>query len=174
VVGPTAAPYLALLAKGVDVPTVLGELAELQAPIAGAIDRESGPFKTREIGGVEAQSLSLSPVVDLTYAGSGDELIVATSPGAVERYLSGAEPLADTGAFEKVTRPFADEVSLLLYLGFRDLLALGERLFLAEDPTYARYAVDLRTLDAAALAVTSTPSELNTDARVTVGEPQEP
>jgi len=177
VVGPTGAPYLALLAKGVDVPTVLGELAELQAPIAGAIDRKSGPepaFKTREIGGVEAQSLSLSPVVDLTYAGSGDELIVATSPGAVERYLSEAEPLADTGAFEKVTRPFADEVSLLLYLGFRDLLALGERLFLAEDPTYARYAVDLRTLDAAALAVTSTPSELNTDARVTVGEPQEP
>jgi hypothetical protein len=172
--GPTGAPYLALVARGVDVPSVLDELEQLQGPIAAAVDPGGGrepDFETREIGGIEAQLLPLSPVVDLTYAAAGDQLIVATSPGAVERYLADAEPLAGAESFERVTRSFDDEVSALLYLGFRDLLALGERLFLAEDPTYARYAVELRALDAAALAVTQTPSELRVDARVTIGGP---
>jgi hypothetical protein len=172
VVGPTGAPYLALLAKGFDVPAVLDDLGRLEEPIAGAVDPGGGPepqFEAREVGGIDAQVLPLSPVVDLTYAAIGDQLIVATSPGAIERYLADAEPLAGADSFERVTRSFDDQVSLLLYLGFRDLLALGERLFLAEDPTYARYAVDLRTLDAAALAVTQTPSELRLDARVTIG-----
>ncbi len=170
--GPTGAPYLALVANGVDVPALLDDLEQLQAPIAAAVDPGSGrepKFETREVGGIEAQVLPLSPVVDLTYAAGGDQLIVATSPGAVERYLADGEPLAGAESFERATRSFDDEVSALLYLGFRDLLALGERLFLAEDPTYARYAVDLRALDAAALAVTQTPSELRVDARVTIG-----
>ena len=55
---------------------------------------------------------------------------------------------------------------MLLYLDFPDLLDLGERLFLAEDPTYARFALDLRTLGAAAIAVSCTPAQMSTDARV--------
>jgi len=173
IVTPTGAPYLALLAKEVDSAAALDDLAALQEPIAGAVDSAGGReprFRSSEVAGVEAQILPLSPVVDLTYATADDQLIVATSPVAVERYLADAEPLAAVAAFERATRSFDDELSLLLYVGFRDLLALGERLFLAEDPTYARYAVDLRGLEAAALAVTQSSSELRTDARVTVGE----
>ncbi len=177
VVEATGVPYLALLAKGVDVPEALADLAELQGPIADAIDISAGQspvFETREIGGLEAQSLRLSRVVDLTYAGADDQLIVATSPAAIERLASDEQPLADSDGFRAATESFDDQVSMLVYLDLPDLLSLGERLFLAEDPSYARYALDLRTLGAAALAVTYSPSQLSTDARVLVGEGEAP
>ncbi len=60
---------------------------------------------------------------------------------------------------------------MLVYLNSRSLLALGERLFLGADPTYARLAPDLRTLEAIALGVNSSKSVLATDLRVAVGEP---
>lgn len=175
VIGDTDIPYLALLATGVDAEEAARDLAELQVPIAESVDPSAGQapvFGSREIGGVTAQSLRLSPVVDLTYATFDDELIVGTSPAAVERAVGDGEPLADGEIYERVTSGFPDQVSIILYLDFRDLLSFGERLFLAEDPAYARFAGDLRTLEAAALAVTRTRTELATDLRVTVGEPQ--
>lgn len=176
VAGP-GVPYLALLASGIDTEAALRQLAELQVPIAEAIDTSAGQaplFESRELAGVPAQSLRLSPVVELTYAGVGEELIVATSPAAVERTVGEGERLADSDLYEAVTDGLPDQVSLLVYLDFRDLLALGERLFLAEDPAYAAVAQDLRTLQAAALAVTRTRTELATDLRVTIPEPAEP
>lgn len=177
IVEPTGVPYLAMLATGVDVPEALQDLAELQGPIAAAVDISAGQspvFETREIDGIEAQSLRLSRVVDLTYAGADDQLIVATSPAAIERNAAEGESLSDSDAFRAAAESFDDEVSMLAYFDFPDLLSLGERLFLAEDPAYARYALDLRTLGAAALAVTYTPSQLATDARVLVGEGEVP
>ncbi|MGB3099452.1 MAG: hypothetical protein WBB30_09195, partial [Solirubrobacterales bacterium] len=98
----------------------------------------------------------------------------ATSPAAIERLASDEQPLADSDGFRAATESFDDQVSMLVYLDLPDLLSLGERLFLAEDPSYARYALDLRTLGAAALAVTYSPSQLSTDARVVVGEGEAP
>jgi hypothetical protein len=167
-------PYLALLAEGVEADEAAADLAALQGPIAAAVDPSRGQaptFETREIDGVEAHSLRLSPIVNLTYAIFDDELVVGTDPEAVERLRADPDPLADSETYERVTEPFGDEVSMLLYLDFRNLLTLGERAFLSEDPGYARYATDLRTLDQAAVAVRRTDGELATDLRVTVGEP---
>jgi hypothetical protein len=172
---PATTPYLAMLATGADVEAALTDLAGLQAPIAAGVDPGSSGqapvFESSEIAGVEAQSLQISPVVDLTYAGWDDELVIGTSPLAVERARSDADSLADLDAYEETTEPFGDSVSMLVYLNTRSLLTLGERLFLGADPTYARVAPDLRTLEAIALGVESSDSELSTDLRVAVGEP---
>ena len=171
VVAPTGVPYLALLATGVDPETSARDLAELQVPLADAVDASEGQspvFESIEIGGVTAQSLRLSRIVELTYATYDDELVVGTSPAAVERARADADPLAGSEEFERATEGFPDQMSMLLYFDFRGLLALGERLFLAEDPDYARFAQDLRTIDRIGIAVRRTRVELATDVRVTV------
>jgi hypothetical protein len=168
-----ATPYLALLAKEAG-DGATGELAELQAPIARAVDSSSGQapvFDTREIAGVEVQSLQISPVVDLSYAAFDERLIAATSPVAVERARSGADSLADSDRFSALTEDLPELSSFFLYLDVAGLLDLGEALFLAEDPDYARLAPDLRALTAAALSVSRGETELDTDIRVGVGEP---
>jgi hypothetical protein len=170
-VAPTGIPYLALLATDVDSESGARELAQLQVPLAAAVDpaSEQPPvFETREIGGVEAYSLRLSRVVDLTYATYDEQLVVGTRPAAVERARAGGESLAGSEEFERATDGFPEQLSMLLYFDFRGLLTLGERLFLAEDPDYVRFAQDLRTLDAIAIAIRRTRSELATDARITV------
>jgi hypothetical protein len=168
-----ATPYLGLLATelGDDTPR---ELAELQAPIARAVDPGSGQvpvFETREVAGVEVQSLTISPVVELSYGMFDQRLLVATSPFAVERARSDAESLADSDRFSSLTEDLPELSSFFLYLDVEGLLDLGEALFLAEDPDYARLAPDLRALTAAALSVRRDADELDTDLRVGVGEP---
>lgn len=167
-------PYLALIATGVDVEQATIDLAELQGPIAAAVDPGSGQapvFETSEIAGVEAQSLRLSPVVDLTYAGWDDEIVVGTSPDAVARARSDDDVLADSDTYRAAIDGLEESLSMLLYVNTRSLLDLGERLFLGVDPTYATLAPDLRTLEAGALGVTSTDTQLATDLRLIVGQP---
>jgi hypothetical protein len=169
-------PYLGLIATGVDTDQALEDMAELQGPIAETVDPGSGQapvFETSEIDGVDAQSLRLSPSVDLTYAAWGDDLVIGTSPDAVAGARSGDERLAESAKYQTAVDGLAESLSMLLYFNTRSLLDLGERLFLSADPSYATVAADLRTLEAGALGVTSTDSELDTDLRVVIGEPVE-
>jgi hypothetical protein len=175
-IAPTSVPYLALLASGVDVDSALTDIAQLQGPIAANVDPSSGQapiFETSEIAGVEAHSLQLSPVVDLTYAAYDDNLIVGTSPLAVDRVRADDDKLGDSSAYQEATAGLPESVSMLVYLNAKGLLGLGERLFLAEDPTYAQIAPELRTLDSVALAVRSGKTDLGTDLNITIGQPQQ-
>ena len=97
-------------------------------------------FETSEIAGVEAQSLFLSPQVDLTYATFADRLVIATDRLAVEQARAGDGGLAGTDGFKGLTENLPDEVSLLVYLNLDGLLGLGEQVGLAEDPVYATFA----------------------------------
>lgn len=168
-------PYLALLAETGDAAAAAADLSARAAPIARATDDpdargEGAGFEPREIAGVPAQVLPLSPVVELSIAAIGDELLVATRPAAIERDLSAAPSLGEEASFQEATSAFPERVSLLAYLDFRELLGLGERLLLAADPTYGRYAADLRTIEAAALAITYSPTELASDLRLVLAE----
>lgn len=174
------APYVALLADEVDAEAARAAMADLQAPIAAAVEGDgsgsvSPPlFETQEIAGVEAAGLRISEVVELTYAAYDDRLIVGSSPVAVERARSVSASLGDDEKFEQVTEDMPDEPSLLAYVDVRDLLTLGERIGLATDPAYARIAGDLRTLEAAALSVRLTDDLLATDLTISVGEREVP
>lgn len=175
--GTAGVPYLQFVAEDVDEDQVRTALASLQGPLAAAVDLGSGlqapVFTERELAGVEATSLRLSPVVELTYAVFDDLAAIATDPAGIERLAGADGGLEEAATFERATEDFEDEVSLLAFLDLDRLIGLAEGLGLAEDPVYAAFAGEFRRLDAFGLAVVSEPQLLATDARLLFGEPPE-
>jgi len=173
---PSGVPYLSVLVEGVDDEATARSLAALQTPLVDALapsgSGKLGAFETQKIAGVNAQSLMVNPDVNLTYATFDDRLVVATNPIAVEQARADGAGLEDSPAFALVTEDLPDQVSLLAYLDLRSLLALGEQLGLSADPVYSTLAPDLRTLDAAALAVSGSGEEIRTDFRIAIGQPE--
>jgi hypothetical protein len=178
VVATPGVPYVSLLAEGIDSQKAAAALALLQRPLTEALVPKSGEvggrvsaFEPLQIAGVEAQSLAVSANVELTYATYDDRLAVATDPLGIAQARAGGDGLAESEAFGRVTAGFPDEVSLIAYLDLRDLIALGEQIGLATDPGYATLAPDLRSLDAAAIAVSAEGETIRTDATLAIGEP---
>jgi hypothetical protein len=173
-----ATPYVSLIAKGVDSEAARQSLARLQEPVAKALARREngGPatFETIQIAGLQAQSLAISPAVDLTYATWDDLLVIATDSLGIEQARSLDSGLGDAEKYQDVTDGFPDSVSLLAYLDLTGLLNLGEQAGLATDPTYTTYAPDLRSLTAAALAVDGGDDHIDTDLRIAAGPRQVP
>ncbi len=167
-------PYVSLIAKGVDVKAAAPAMAQLQQPLIGALDPASKTrvpaFEASRIDGVEAQSLLVSPQVDLTYSTFDDRLVVATDRLGIEQARATDGGLAATPTFQALDEPLPQQVSLLAYLNLSGLLALGEQVGLAEDPGYATLAPDLRNLEAAVLAVVGGEDRIDTELRVAVGQ----
>ena len=174
----SATPYVSLIAKDVDPEDARQALARLQDPVAKALAKRKngGPatFETIQIAGLQAQSLAVSPAVNLTYATWDDLLVIATDSLGIQQARSLDGGLDESEKFQDVTEGFPDSVSMIAYLDLTGLLGLGEQAGLATDPTYTTYAPDLRTLTAAALAVTAGGDRLDTDLNVAVGPRQEP
>jgi hypothetical protein len=165
-------PYLGFVADGVDEEEARKALADLQVPIADALNPdESGQapvFEGEDIEGVQARSLRISPVVNLTYALFDDKLVVATDPAGVKQVKSGDDSLSGSDGFKRATDGFPDELAAILYLNVGDLIALAEQQGLGEDPAYALFAEDVRKLEGLGLAVTRDDSGIGTELRLTV------
>ncbi len=181
VVEASGVPYVSLLAEGVDSQAAAADLARLQGPLAEALVPRSGvvggrvaAFEPVQIAGTEAQSLPVSRNVELTYATYDDRLAVSTDPLGIAQARAAGDGLAETETYQRVTDGFPDEVSLIAYLDLRDLISLGEQIGLATDPAYVPLASDLRTLEAAAVAVTDDGEDIRTDATLSIGEPEAP
>ncbi len=174
----SATPYVSLLAEDVDPEAARQALARLQNPVAQALakPKNGGPatFETIQIAGLQAQSLAISPAVNLTYAIWDDLLMIATDSLAIEQARSLDGGLDESEKYRAVTEGFPDSVSMIAYLDLTGLLNLGEQAGLATDPTYTTYAPDLRSLTAAALAVDGGEERLDTDLRIEVGPRQTP
>ena len=178
VAGAGALPYAGFVADGVDEPSVRKALASLQDPLAAAVgpgqNLQAPAFEERELAGVDARSLRLSPSIELTYAVFDGIAAIASDPAAIEQLAEGSGGLDSAERFERATDAFEDEVSLLAYLDLERLVALGEGLGLAEDPTYATFAGEFRRLDALGLAVVADSQTLASDARLLFGDAEEP
>jgi hypothetical protein len=170
-------PYLQFIADDVDSERAQKALASLQRPVAAAINPETGlqapSFQDAEIEGVDARSMQISSAVELTYAVIDGLATVATSPDGISRLAQGDGGLNEADRYRRATDDFADEPSLLAYFDLGELIAVGELLGLAEDPAYATFASEFRTLEALGLAVDSGEEMLATDARLIVGPPAE-
>jgi Protein of unknown function (DUF3352) len=170
-------PYLQFIADDVDFERAQKALASLQRPVAAAVNPQTGlqtpSFDDVEIEGVDARSMRISSAVELTYAVFDDLATVATSPDGIARLAQGDGGLNDADRYRRATDDFADEPSLLAYFDLGELIAVGELLGLAEDPAYATFASEFRTLEALGLAVDSGDEMLATDARLIVGPPEE-
>lgn len=174
VVSDPGVPYVLFIADDVSEGEAREALAKLQGPLAEALDPaeqlQAPVFSQREIDGVEAHSLRLSPVLNVTYAVFDDQLVVTTDPRGIAQVASGPEGLADDDRYRRATEALADEnaPSLLAYLNVAELLTLAEREGLAEDPAYARYAADLRRLEALGLAVDVGETSIDTTLRLPI------
>ena len=178
VLAPAGVPYVSLLADGVDSKKAAQDLADLQKPLVAALAPKHGEaagqvaaFEPLQIAGIEAQTLTVSPNVQLTYATYDDRLVAATKPIGIAQARAGGDGLADSDDYGAVTAGMPGDVSALTYFDIRDLLALGEQVGLAADPGYATLAPDLRSLRAAALSVDDTGDEIRTDLNLSVGDP---
>jgi hypothetical protein len=156
-------PYLTFVSAGVDEDKLREALAALQGPL-GDISSD------QQIAGIDAHTLQVSQAVAITYAIVDGLAVAATSPDGIAA-IAGEDGggLADDDRFEAATDGFPDEVSLLGYIDFHDLVALAEQLGLAEDPVYATFAGEFRRLDAFAFEVDSSDNVLSTDARLRIG-----
>jgi uncharacterized protein DUF3352 len=164
-------PFLEFLGSDVDEEQAREALARLQAPIANAFGSEAlqvPGFSQHRIGDVEAQTLRISPTVNLTYAIFDELLVIATDPAAIAQVAEGDGGLDESDTFKEATDDFPDEPSLLIYLDLDGLVSLAEGAGLASDPAYATFAQDIRRLDALGLSVESEDDLLSTDARITV------
>jgi Protein of unknown function (DUF3352) len=170
-------PFLEFLADGVDEQRARNGLARLQGPVASALDPGIGPqapsFDRRQIEGVEAYGVRVSPALDLTYALVDGRLVIATQPAGVEQLVAGEGGLAGSERFEHASEGFPDQLSLLAYLDLAGLLTLAERAGLAEDPAYATFASEIRRLDTLGVAVEAGDDTLAMDLRLTLGEERE-
>ena len=148
-------------------------MARLQGPIAQALNPSTSlqapVVSEREVDGLTAQSVRLSPTVDLTYAIDGSTLVAATDPAAVKQLASGEGGLDEEELFDRATDGLPGELSMLGYLDLGGLIALGESAGLSEDPAYVTFASEIQRLEALGLAIQSSPDELSTDARLIVG-----
>jgi len=164
------------VAAGVDGDRAGRALARLQGPIAEALNPSTGlqapVFSDHKVGDVTAHSVRLSPTVDLSYAIANSLLVIATNPTGVEQIARGKGGLRSADLFDEATRDLPSDVSLFGYLNLEGLVALGEAAGLAEDPAYATFAPEVRSLQALGLTVQSDPHELATDVRLIVGEPE--
>jgi Protein of unknown function (DUF3352) len=155
-------PVLAFLASDVDEERARNALARLQKPIVDAIDPEAGlqapVFDEIEVEGVDARSVRLTPVVNLTYA-VFDGMAVITGQGGLE----------EGELFERATEGLPGELSLIAYLNLGELIELGEVAGLAEDPTYVSFAREIARLEALALTVRREEDVLATDVRMLIG-----
>jgi hypothetical protein len=165
-------PYVVFVADEVDEEQARKTLADLQVPIAKALEPGEGGqapvFEGTDIAGLQARSLRISPTVNLTYAIFDRKLVVATDPAGVEQVKSGESPLTDSDSYDQATDGFGDDLATILYLNVGDLIALAERQGLAEDPAYALFADEVRRLQALGLATESDDEGISTSLRLTV------
>ncbi len=166
-------PYALFVASGVDEAEARAALAALQAPLAAAVSAGNAgnapAFGEQQIGGVDARSLQVSPAVELTYAVFDGLAAVATNPAGIAD-LAGDGGLDQDSTYKRATEGFGDEPSLLAYFDLAGLVEVGERSGLAEDPAYATFAGDFRSLDALGLEISSSDDVLATDARLLLRE----
>ncbi len=166
-------PFLEFLAADVDADRATEALARLVGPITQALNSsealQSPVVSEREVDGLTAHSVRLSPTIELTYAIDGSTLVAATDPAAVEQLASGEGGLDEEELFDRATEGLPGDPSLLGYLDLGGLIALGERAGLSEDPAYVTFASEIQRLEALGLVVRSSPDELSTDARLIVG-----
>ncbi len=174
VAGGEALPYLMFAGDEVDEERARRALASLQGPLVDAVDpganRQAPVFSQREIAGVDARSMRISPTVELTYAVFDELAVIATDPAGIASLADGDGGLDSDGLYERATSGLSDEVSLIIFLDLGALVALGERLGLAEDPVYATFAGEFRRLEALGFAVSSNQDLLQTDARLLLAD----
>jgi hypothetical protein len=117
----------------------------LESPSGGQVPA----IVPRQIAGVEATTLSLSPTLSLTYAAFDGKLVVSTSPAGIRQLRTPGESLADNASFAPGgLRKSLDRASSVVFLDLRRLSALVERAGLTATRGYRAIKSDIARIGA--------------------------
>jgi uncharacterized protein DUF3352 len=165
-------PTLAVVAKTQNEKRTRLALARLQVPLAQLVAvpttgaGQAPTFQNRQVAGVDAFQLRLTPTIELDYAVFDGKLVVATSLGGIARIKQHKQSLSDDAAFQSVLGSRPSTVTSLVFLDFGQLLALGERSGLGQDPGYQAVRNDLHPVRA--VGTTSTAGKDQSTAEITI------
>ena len=155
------APTLALIAQTPNERRTRVALSKLQVPLArlftvpAAGAGQAPTFQERNVDGIDAFQLRLAPTVELDYAVFDGKLVISTSLAGIQRVKDVKASLDDDAAFESVLGNRPSTVTSLVFLDFGQLLALGERTGLRQDPAYLAVRNDLNRVRAVGMATTA-------------------
>jgi len=159
------APTLALVAKTPNEQRTRVALSKLQVPLARLFTvpasgaGQAPTFQDRNVGGVDAFQLRLSPTVELDYAVFDGKLVIATSLEGIRRIKDHKGSLEEDATYQSVLGDRPSTVTSLVFLDFGQLLALGERTGLSQDPAYLAVRGDLSRVRAVGMATTAGKNE---------------
>lgn len=152
-------PVLSLVISGVDETEATSLLLRVQPlltkllakqPVLGAIPT----FEPRQIAGLDAATLRLTPALQLTFAVYAGRLIISTRSEGVRAFATSDEPIGRNPAFVSGTQGRPPAVTSLIFLDLRQLLALGVNVGLGRSAEFQVFEADLSNVRALS-AVTS-------------------
>ena len=165
---PQGLPRATLIANGVDEEEIRPAVAQLVAPLIGSVDPaqlgQAPTLEERRIAGVTAQSVQLTPLIELTYAVKGSTLAVSTDPSGVEDALAGGSSLAGESAYKAVANPPGSRISALVFVDIAGLAEVAESQRIIRIRGYARFREEIGRLAALGLTVRSDEDRLTTSA----------
>jgi uncharacterized protein DUF3352 len=145
-----------LVAGGVDERRALDVLGRLQPALirlAGSERRGQAPtFEASDADGAPALTAVLGPDLQPSYAAFDGKLVVSTALEGIAAAHAGGG-LGDDEAFRIVLGGLPERPAAVLFLDLDRLLALGERVGLAQAPAYLAVRDDLQKLGAVGLTL---------------------
>lgn len=159
--GAAGGPALLVVTRAPDEQRIRAAMAAIQVPLAQLFPPPAhGPgraavFTDRQVAGITAHQLALTPGLELDYAVFDHKLVIATSLGAIAGVRSDPHPLAGDPAYRATLSDRPSRLTSLLFLNFTQLLSLGEQTGLTSNATYKALRPDLQKIRAVGLSSTS-------------------
>jgi hypothetical protein len=154
-------PSLTIVSRTPD-PSGAGErLASLQTPLtqlfsAPAEGAGQAPvFNDRQVAGVTAHQLSLTPGVELDYAVFNHLVVLSTSLDGIAAVAGHRRGISADPEFILATHSRPNRIGSLLFLDFSQLLSLGEQTGISRGGRLAALLPDLQRIHAVGLSSTS-------------------
>ena len=155
-------PLLTLVVNNVQSAEAATMIERLQPLIAKLLERPAEGqipiFQPRQIAGVDAVTLTITPSVELTFAVFDGHAVISTDPEGIRLLKSGRSKLADNPFFERGTKDRLDRVTSVLFLDLEQFFAIGEQAGLRGAASFRAFKSALSRVSAISAVTSSTPS----------------
>jgi hypothetical protein len=156
------APLLTLVVHNVKSAEAATMIERLQPLIAKLLERPAEGqipiFQPREIAGVNAVTLTITPSVELTFAVFDGNAVVSTGPEGIRALKSRRSKIANNSFFETGTKDRLDRVTSVLFLDLEQFFAIGEQAGLRGAPSFRAFRSALSRVSAISAVTSGTPS----------------
>lgn len=159
------APGLTLVARVRDEAAARRTLADLQAPVAALLAPPvegagvAPTFDQVTVGGIEAVQLRFGAGLELDYAVFDGLAVISTSLSGIAAVRLAGRRLAALPAYRRMLGRHPAQVTSLVFLDFRRLLALGEQTGLTDSRAYQRVRRDLSRVRTVGATTSGDPDE---------------